>query len=261
MKRSMLKHLGVLAAAAAFAGCSESTNPVVTTVSDAQVAADIANTTGEAMATDVSELVTDDIALPAPSFNLDNPPGVSVTRTRVCYGGGVVQAACNATTTDSVHLTLQIDGSASRTNVTPHGTESMTAAFHRSRAVSITGLTGTETSRTHNAVGSGSDTTTFSGTADSTSRSRTLTTAGTDSVVGLVFTLPHSSNPWPTAGTIIRNVSGKVVITGPNAGERTFTRRVVVTFPADAQGNVSIQINAKSCQLNLVTHAVTNCST
>ena len=260
MNRSTITRLGLVAAAVAFAGCSDSTNPTINTVTDAQVAADLANTTGDAIATDVTELISDDIAVPAPAFNLDNPPGVNVVRSRTCYGGGQVQAQCDAQTTDSVRISIQIDGSVSRSNTTPHGSESMSSSFHRARTLSITGLTGTETSRTHNAVGSGSDTTMFSGTTDSTSRSRTLTTAGTDSVIGLVFTLPHANHPWPTAGQIIRNVSGKVVITGPHAGERTFSRRVVVTFPADAQGNVQIQIDNKSCQLNLVTHAVTSCS-
>jgi hypothetical protein len=38
---------------------------------------------------------------------------------------------------------------------------------------------------------------------------------------------------------------------------RTIDRRVVVTFPADAQGNVAIQAGDLSCTLNLVTHHVT----
>ena len=257
MKRSILKHLGLVAAAAAIAGCSDSTNPVVNTVSDAQVNADVAQLSGDAIATDVGALVTADVALPAPSFNLGSPASGVV---RTCYSGGQVQAQCDANTTDSVRLSVQFDGSVSRSDTTPHGIESFSAVYHRSRLLSITGLTGTETFRTHNGAGTSSDTTTFSGTSDSTSRSRTMATAANDSVVGLVFTLPHNTHPWPTAGTVIRNVSGKITITGPHAAERTFSRRVQVTFPADNQGNVQIQINAKSCTLNLVTHKVANCS-
>jgi len=40
---------------------------------------------------------------------------------------------------------------------------------------------------------------------------------------------------------------------------RDFTKRIEVDFPADAQGNVVLKIDAKVCNLNLVTHAVTNC--
>jgi hypothetical protein len=32
-----------------------------------------------------------------------------------------------------------------------------------------------------------------------------------------------------------------------------------VDYPADAQGNVVLHINDKTCNLNLTTHAVTNC--
>ena len=88
-----------------------------------------------------------------------------------------------------------------------------------------------------------------------------MTEASNDSVQGVVFNLPHASNPWPVVGTIVRNTAGSVEITlGDRHETRSFTRRVTVTFPADAQGNVTITINAKTCQLNLVTHAVTGCT-
>jgi hypothetical protein len=32
-----------------------------------------------------------------------------------------------------------------------------------------------------------------------------------------------------------------------------------VDFPADAQGNVVLHVNDKTCNLNLVTHTVTGC--
>jgi hypothetical protein len=35
---------------------------------------------------------------------------------------------------------------------------------------------------------------------------------------------------------------------------------VVVTFPADAEGNVTIQVGTLTCNLNLVTHKVTGCT-
>jgi hypothetical protein len=264
MNRNRFTHLGLIAAALAFTACSDSTNPSVSVVTDAQINADVAAASGEAIATDVSELIANEnfAGLPAASSPFASPEALTVNRTRTCYGGGLVQAACNATTTDSIQFTVTIDGSFSRSNTTPQGTESMSVALHRARALTISGLGGTETSRTHNGAGSGSDTTTFSGTTDSTSRSRTMTAAGTDSVQMVVFNLPRNTNPWPVSGKIVRNVSGKVtVVGGPHPGERTFTRRIEVTFPADAQGNVTIHVNDKTCTLNLVTHAVANCST
>ena len=265
MKRNRWIHLSLVAAAAALAACSDTTTPAATVVTDAQLNADVAQTSGDAIASDVGEMVASEAfaGMPAPpAFDVLSPPGVTVNRSRTCYGGGVVQAACNATTTDSVVITMTMDGSFSNTNTTPHGTESMNVTLHRARQLTISGLAGTESSRNHNGVGSGSDTTVFSGTTDGASRTRTLTTAGTDSVQSVVFNLPHASNPWPVSGKIVRNVSGKVVVTGgPNPGERTFTRRIEVDFPADAQGNVTIHINDKTCNANLVTRVVSGCTT
>jgi hypothetical protein len=264
MHRNRMTRLGLIAAALAFTACSDNITPGASVVTDAQINADIAATSGDAIATDVSEMIANENAagLPAASPPFASPQVLNVTRSKVCYGGGAVQASCNATTTDSIQFTMTMDGSFNRSNTTPHGSESMSVALHRARALTISGLAGTETSRTHNGAGSGSDTTTFSGTADSTSRSRTMASAGTDSIQAVVFNLPRSTNPWPVSGKIVRNVSGTVTVTGgAHPGERTFSRRIEVTFPADAQGNVTIKVNDKTCTLNLTTHAVANCST
>ena len=143
----------------------------------------------------------------------------------------------------------------------PRGTETMTLASHRTRQMTISGLAGQETSRTHNGFGTSRDTTTFTGTRDGETLTRIMVEASNDSVQGVVFNLPHASNPWPVSGTIVRSTAGSVDITaGARHENRSFTRRITVTFPADAQGNVTITINAKTCQLNLVTHAVTGCT-
>jgi hypothetical protein len=125
----------------------------------------------------------------------------------------------------------------------------------------ISGLAGTETSRTHNGFGASNDKTTFVGTKDGVTLTRVMTEVSNDSVQGVVFNLPHASNPWPVSGTIVRNTTGAIEVTlGDRTESRNFTRRVTVTFPADAQGNVTITINTRTCQLNLVTHAVTGCT-
>jgi hypothetical protein len=266
MKQNKLIHLGLIAAAAAFTACSDNSGPVQI-VTDQQLNADVAAASGDAIASDVSELITNEsfAGMPAPPVSdvVGFPPGVNVVRTRTCFDAqNVAQAACNATTTASVLLTMTVDGSFSRSNTGPHGSETMSIGLHRARTLTISGLLGTETSRTHDGVGTSADTTSFSGTNDQTTRARTMTEASLDSVVAIVFNLPHATNPWPVSGKVVRNVSGSVVVTGgPNPGTRTFTRRVEVTFPADAQGNVTITINTKTCTLNLVTHAVVNCST
>ncbi len=252
----------LVAAAAAFAACGDSNSPSVSVISDAQLQSDITTASAEAISLDLSELVSSEVfaGFSAPPASPGLLPGVTVQRTRTCYAANVAQGACDAGTTDSVVLTVQMDGSFERSNTTPHGTEAMSVALHRARTLTISGLAGAETSRTHNGAGSGTDTTAFSGTSDSTSRSRTLTTASTDSVQGIVFNLPHSSNPWPVSGRIIRNMSGKLVRTGPNPVERTFSRRIEVVFPADLQGNVTLKVNSVTCSLNLTTRVVSGCS-
>lgn len=262
MRKNKLAYLGFIAAAAALTACAE-TGPSVEIVSDEQLNSDIVTAAGEAISADVIELIANEsfAGLPAASAPA-GIPGVTVTRTRTCYDTlGAAQTACDANTTASVLLTMNLDGSFSRSHTGPHGSESMSIALHRARSLTISGLAGTETSRTHDGDGTGSDTTVFSGTNDSTARSRTMTSASLDSVQAIVFALPRSTNPWPTSGVIVRRVSGKVVVVGgPHPGERTFDHRITVTFPADAQGNVTITFNTTSCTLNLVTRVVANCS-
>jgi hypothetical protein len=264
MTRSKLIGLGLVAAAAVFTACKDSTSPVQV-VTDAQLNADVAAQSGDAIATDIDALITGESSagLPAGPLSISDPLALTVNWTKTCYGGGVVQASCNATTTDSVRLAGTVTGSFSSSFTGPHGTETVTAGVHRSRNVSITGLTGTETSRTHNGTGSANDTTTFSGTNDNTTRTRTMALTALDSIQGIVFNLPHNSttNRWPAAGKYVRYVSGKVTVTaGPNTGERTFSRRIEIDFPPDASGIVTIKINDRTCSLNLNTRAVTACS-
>jgi len=261
MKRTFI-HLGLVTAAVAFTACSDATTPSVNVVTDAQLNADVAAQSGDAIATDIVELTNNEgfAGLPVPpAFDVSSALGV--VRTKTCYGGGAVQASCNATTTDSVRLTLTIDTSFVRTAARQGHTDSMNIALHRARQLSITGLTGTETSRTHNGVGTDNDTTSFNATGDGVTRARTMTIAANDSVQAIVFNVPRGTNPWPVSGKVVRNVSGSETVTGgPNPGTRTFTRRIEVDFPADAQGNVTLKVNNKTCTLNLTTHVVANCT-
>ena len=47
---------------------------------------------------------------------------------------------------------------------------------------------------------------------------------------------------------------------GSLSESRDVVRTVEVDFPADAQGNVVLKVNGKTCNLNLVHHKVTACS-
>lgn len=241
---------GVLLIAAA--ACSDSTAPG--TVPDTTLTADLAEVSGDAIATDVADLVGNELfgaavaGASAYATAAVQESGITRNRTKTCYNASDVVVECGQGQTASMVITLQMDGSVSG--------DHFTAVVHRARHDSIAGFGDQATQRTHNGFGSGSDTTTF--TRDAITR--TAATASTDTVKNIVFNLPHANNPWPVSGQIIRNVNATFTFTGARDVTRTVVRRVVVTFPADAQGNVSLQVGSLNCTLNLVTHAVNNCS-
>jgi hypothetical protein len=249
MKSVRMIHAAI--AAAALGGVAACTEAVAPELSDVEVVQDLALSSGDAIALDVSELVANEVfggfgGAPA----MDNAPAeVTVTRSRTCYDeNGTAQDQCDGLTTASMRIQVTLDGTRQR--------ENFIANIHRTRDLVISGLLGQETSRTHNGVGTANDTTTL----QRSGFTRTVRESSVDSVVNIVFNLPHANNPWPVSGQIIRNVNATITITGPREETRTISRRVVVTFPADAQGNVSIQIGTNACTLNLVTRQVTNCS-
>ncbi len=249
MKRAPMTYAAL--AILGLGGLAACTDAVAPELSDPEVAQDLALSSGDAIALDLSELVANEVFggfAVAPGI-AESPLEVTVTRSRTCYDEqGDAQAECDWLTTASMRIQVTMDGTRQRDN--------FTANIHRSRDLVISGLLGEETSRTHNGVGTADDTTTL----QRDGFTRTVQESSIDSVVNVVFNLPHGTNPWPVSGQIIRNVNATIIITGPREETRTISRRVVVTFPPDAQGNVSIQIGSTTCTLNLVTRQVTNCS-
>lgn len=263
MNRRFLS-LTSMAALVAAAACSDSTSSDGL-LSEQEITADLAAASGEAIATEIADLVGNE-SFAGLSAVMGTPAAIEVVRTRTCFDAlGAEQTACDATTTASIVLTVTKNGSISRSHEGPRGTEQLTAAVHQARDLTISGLAGDETSRTHDGDGTSRDTVTIVRTGEDVTLTRRIATASDDTVDAIVFNLPHASNPWPVSGSVIRNASGTLEVTavGPN-GERhesrSWSRRVQVTFPADNQGNVVIQINDQTCNLNLVTRRITNCS-
>ncbi len=267
-----MKHRNLFIVAAAFAfgatACTDDANEP-SLVADTDITADVAQASGEAIAEDVGQLITAELLAGLPWASPPDHPmgpgggtplGITVTRTRTCFdANNQPQTQCDPSTTASIQVTLTMDGSFTRQGTRPGSpdTVTMTASIHRNRSLTISGLLGTETSRTHNGNGSSNDTTTFTDSR----HSRTMVESSVDSTKNVVFNLPRVTNPWPVSGQMVRVVNGTVTITTADRTEtRTFSRYVVVTFPADAQGNVTIQINDRTCTLNLVTRRVV-CST
>ncbi len=271
MNRTLTRLLPL--AAAGLAACSETTAPISTSagalLTDRQVTADVAVSAGAAIVDDLGEMVSPlsfQGLAPEPRFHLFGfPPGVSVTRTRTCFDvNGDPQPFCDPATTASMLLTMDMDGSFTRVADGPRGTDSMTASLHRTRTLTVSGLLGTETSRTHDGVGTADDTTRFKGVHQNVTVERLVEESAVDSVQSVVFDLPHAANPFPVSGSIVRRVSGDITLTvNDSTATRSFTRRIAVTFPADGQGNVTMTVTVngttKTCLLNLVTRRVTGC--
>ncbi|HEY2804398.1 MAG TPA: hypothetical protein VGI92_00915 [Gemmatimonadales bacterium] len=272
MSHKRLSSVIILAAAALTAGaCSKDNNtspPNTQVVSDQQVSSDVVNSAGPAIAVEVAEISTDDSAMAAPpAVDQNSPPNIAFARHRACYQGTALQVACDSLTTDSLVVTDTVTGSIARSFTGPHGSDSMTVAVHAMLHINISGLAGHETFRLHNGDGTLNDTTRFAGTTDSTARSRTMAESDNDSMVAIRMNLPRASNLYPVSGTIVRNVSGSTtVVGGTNPGTRTFSRRVEVDFPADAQGNVTLKISGSgvsgtaTCSVNLLSRVVSACT-
>lgn len=256
--------VATLVAAAFVAGC-EATTPSV--FEDATVTADIAASAGDAMASSVAEMIANEAAASLPmvmSANGETANATTVNRTRTCYDSGdVVVANCSPmSSVRRIVTNVTINGTREGTRATSGGTEATwTGAIHRvmSDTVRRTFNSATppaEVSRLHSGVTTGNDTTTFT----EGNFTRKASEFVRDTVKALKFDLPRSSNPWPSQGSIVRVTTAKVTVSkGSLTESRDMTRTVTVTFPADAQGNVSLVINDTQCSLNLVTRRVTNC--
>lgn len=243
------------AAAVGLAACSSNTGP--TPPSNLSLDADLAASAGDAIATDVSDLVANEefgvsgtqaAGADAAGAAASDSSSLTRTRTRTCYDAQGDVVTCGQGQTASAVVTLSVDG--------VRIGNKFTAIVHRQRHDSISGLVAGSTSRTHNGYGASQDTTTYTGDVNT----RVADITASDSVRDLVFDLPRASNPWPVSGQIIRNLNATFTVTGAKNVTRIVSRRAVVTFPADAEGNVAIQLGTMSCTLNLVTRKVTNCT-
>lgn len=251
-----------LAAVALLAACEQTTTPHL--LQDADITADIAASSGDAIATALETLSGNEIGALPYTVSAGEPAGadVVVQRSRTCYDATSAVITCGQAAVRKVVTHVAIDGGRTGSRTNQQGaTVTFTGAVHRIMDDTLTRVfstasTPTETSRIHAGVSSGKDTTTFT---DGT-LTRKANESFVDSVRAITYSLPRSSNPWPVSGSIVRNASVNVTLTTDTRNEsRSVTRRTEVTFPADAQGNVQLKINDRTCNLNLVTHRVTNC--
>lgn len=249
--RHTFRALSTAAAMLGVAACIDFNGPPEG-LTDLDVAQDMAISSGDAIAGEVVELIANEAfagLTSAPPGAPEAPSELTVNRSRTCYDeNGNAQTTCNRLTTASIRVQWTVDGT--------RATENMSASIHHSRDATISGLLGDETSRTHDGVGTSNDTVTI----EREGLTKNVAESSVDSVRSVVFNLPRATNPWPVSGSIVRRVEATITISGPREETRTVSRRIEVTFPADVQGNVTIQVGDVTCTLNLVTRKVTNCA-
>ena len=256
-----------LCAAATIAACDGTTTPSSSLVSDDAIEGEVLASAGDAVAAVLDFMSGNEAAssLPGSQLRTDLPAlttsSLDVTRSRTCYDeSGAVLAACSPLAEIRKVVTeLTVDGTRSGSFVTRRNVSvNWSGAVHRTMDDTLTrNFTGeTEVSRTHSALSTGHDTSTF---ADGT-LNRTISESIIDSVNAVTWNLPRSANPFPVSGSIVRVDSLHVIATrDAETREREVVWTIRVTFPADAQGNVPLQVNDKTCTLNLITRAVSNC--
>lgn len=75
-----------------------------------------------------------------------------------------------------------------------------------------------------------------------------------DTAAALTFTLPRTDNPYPTSGSVSRNLSIHITAGG---FDKTITRFAKVTF--DGSSTAVLQVGELTCSLDLVTGVVSGC--
>jgi hypothetical protein len=267
-KRLVVAMVALTTSGVLVTSCSSdsATGTLSSLLSDSTATLDVATTSGDAIATTVETMEANEAA--TLSFDVLRSVAASnaftVSRTKTCYdGAGVVVAACSPLSSVRKIVSLvKMDGTRGSSSTVTGGTAaSWSGAIHRvSNDTTVrnfsTATTPVEISRTHSDVIVGHDTTMFSDA--STTRNHVETSH--DAVKNVTWNLPRSSNPFPISGSIVRVDSVHVTVTKAAKTETVDRVHVVeVNFPADAQGNVVLKVNAKTCSLNLVTHAISGC--
>jgi hypothetical protein len=245
----------------------ESTTPSSSLVSDDAIEADVLASAGEAIASALGAMAGNEAAssLPGSSVRSDLPAltssSLDIDRSHTCYDANDdAMAGCSPlSAVRKVVTEVTLDGSRSGSHRTRRGVlVNWSGAVHRALDDTLVrNFTGDmEVSRAHSAIALGHDTSTFT----SESFSRVISEATIDSVNAVTWNIPRASNPFPVSGSIVRVDSLHVVATHDGGTlDRELVWTIRVSFPADAQGNVVLQVNDKTCNLNLVTHAVSNC--
>ena len=276
MKRSLLVCAPL---AMMIAACSaDSTNPIQITADDINQAAVIS--ASDATAEDVSILSASDMTMSggavqnaagsplmmsripagaAPSYvwtfgdgctfsqstgRFTCPPisagGLTLNRDYAFYTANqTAQSAYDASATASANFHVAVGG----VHVVDNGADTVS----RDRALTVTGLSGAETSRTWNGTGTRAD----GGFRTETDVKRNYHVTDNVTVSNVIVNLPRSSNPWPISGTITRQVSGTASVSKTGVSKSfSVDRTVTITFNGTQYATVSVGGNTYTLDLS-----------
>jgi hypothetical protein len=171
--------------------------------------------------------------------------GLTITRQVRFWSGGSYALGWSHTLTDSVNHRWTRTGTF-ESAVKPGKMFSINEADTASMVVTH----GPPILHTWNGAGVAHDSSTY--TVGSVTR--TFAYSAADTAAALTFTLPHAANPYPTSGSISRNLTLHVTAGG---FDKTITRSAKVTF--DGTSIAELQVGALTCNLDLVTGVVSGC--
>ena len=253
-----------LAAAAGLLGlgaCSKDGTSPATLVDQTTLTTDVASSAGDAIALDVSALALNETAVLLTSPAETAPTSIAGdsivwTRSRTCFDSTGTTVSCLPLA--NVRQVVTHWSFTGVRNDTAENGAVFSGNFSRVADDTLFRhfTSGAETSRTHDGVAVGFDTSSFVGP----NVTRIYQEAGSDSVDAVTWNVPRFNNPFPISGKIVRNVSLHATFQSATRSSTTdVVKRIEVDFPADAQGNVVLKIDNRTCNLNLVTRRVSNC--
>src|SRR3954464_6037997 len=279
-RNSMLSAAAMMLALGAAACSTDLSGPPA--MDDAQIDADIAITSGDAVASEIAGF-TDNVAaagsftMVAPSFNVSvgsgsaqprfggisptcsyaagrytcaatTEQGMSVSRSFAFYDAqGAALQTFDSTKVESVNFQAQIDGNFQRDVF-------WTAGIHRTRNATVNGLISLKPQRNWNGSGTGADTVSHIGLDGI----RSLAGTSTETVTNVLMPGKDAVSQVPLSGSIAVAVDYTASLqSATGAVTKEVKRSVVVTF--NGTTSASLQIGTLNCVLHLDTHSVDSC--
>jgi len=278
-RNPMLTAAAIVMAAGAVACSADLAGPA--TLTDAQIDADIAATSGDAVASQITSFgdnvaAAGSFSISVPSYNISvgsgtgpafngisptctfasgryscsatTEQGLTVTRSFAFYdANGQTVQNFDPAVVESANFQAQVDGDFSRDLV-------WTASIHRTADMTVSGLISHAPQRTWNGSGTGNDAISHIG-LDGV---RSLSGTSTVTVTNVVMPGKNAVSQTPLSGVVAVDVDYTASLQGATGTvSKEVTRHVAVTF--DGSNTPALQIGLLHCVLHLDTHSVDSC--